>query len=214
MENDPREDSPHTDITGILPEFTGEDPDDSPRYNPFTDPESPFYGIEDFRPTSRAPIPALRCGRIKKDGERCKNFGRRGTGLTAGALGIEKGHGMAMCHVHGGQLPRVKAHADKIVDAARLQLMSSAPDAIQTIYNLMVGTRTPDAVKLAAAKDVLDRANVRGTIEVAVEVTNNELPSAKILKRLEEMRRKDEPTEAPLEETPLEDLGETNGQAE
>lgn len=187
----------HDEGTG-LPEFFDEDTGNglNPQYNAFEDPNSVFYGIENFRPTGRAPIPALRCARIKTDGTRCQKWAIRGSGLNGTS---------AVCNSHGGQLPRVKAVADKIVDAARLQLLSSAPDAIQTIMNLMANSKTPDNVKLAAAKDVLDRIGVKGVQEVQIEITNNVPASEKILKKLESMRSKED---TPLEEPPLEDLGE------
>ena len=51
---------------------------------------------------------------------------------------------------------------------------------------------------LAAAKEVLDRAGVKGGVEIDVKVEQAESPSEKLLKKLASMR-KDEP---------LEDLGE------
>lgn len=183
-----------------LPEFTEEYSANSydPNYSPFIDPDSPFYGLSaDWRPNSNRPVPTVRCSRIKKDGEQCKNRGIRGLGLTVG--------NPSFCRKHGGSLPNLRKHADGVVEAARLQLLDSAPDAIQTIYNLMVGSRTADNVKLAAAKEVLDRAGVKGTVEVQIEITNNVPASEKILKKLESMRSKED---TPLEEPPLEDLGE------
>lgn len=175
-----------------LPEFVEEEGQNGlTQYNAFEDPNSVFYGIENFRPTGARPIPALRCARIKTDGTQCKKWAVRGTGLNGT---------QAVCNTHGGQLPRVKAVADKIVDAARLQLLSSAPDAIQTIMSLMMNSKTPDNVKLAAAKDVLDRIGVKGIQEVQVEITNTIPASEKILQRLADMRRDSQPE--------LEDLGE------
>lgn len=190
-----------------------------PEYNAFDDPDSPFYGLTNFRPRSSRPIPTLRCtGIVKSTGLPCKNRAIRGHGLMAGMV-EDKGvlvpaASNAKCNVHGGRLPPVAKASARIVDAARLQMMSSAPDAIQTIMRLMtVAGGAPHNVQLAAAKEVLDRVGVNSKQEVAVEVSHNIKPSEVLLKKLEAMRRtkNPEPEEGVIEdaEEVFEDLGET-----
>lgn len=194
-----REETPRNNAVepANLPEFEGDRPQPGdPDYNPFTDPNSPYEGLSaDWRPTGRRPIPTLKCTHIKKNGERCGNRGIRGTGLNGT---------QARCRRHGGTLPNVKKHADAMVDAARLQLTDSTPDAVLTIMELMRGDSTPHAVKLKAATEVLDRVGVKGGMDINVEVTQGEAPSVKFMKKLEDMRKKDEPV--------LEDLGETDAE--
>lgn len=186
-----------------LPEMLIEEPITDrthPDYNAFLDPESIFYGLPNFKATGQRPIPTARCYKVidPETGRRCKNRSVRGTGLNGTN---------AMCHAHGGRLPTVKAHADRIVEAARLALMDSAPDAIQTIMNLMKGADTPHAVKLKAATEILDRNNIKGNTEIAVEVTHHEKPSDKLMKKLNAMRKTEEEEVIDAAEV-LEDLGE------
>lgn len=176
-----------------LPPFDGDaEPEE---YNPFTDESSPYFGLSpDWRPTGGRPIPTQRCYKIKSDGEPCKNRAIRGSGIT----------GKPICFAHGGRLPNVKKHAEAIVDAARIQLTDSTPDAVRVIMEIMKSSSTASNVRLAAAKEVLDRAGVKSGADMTIEVTNNILPSEKIMKKLASMRE-----DAKSEEPPLEDLGET-----
>lgn len=163
-------------------------------YSHFEDPTSIYYGISpDFRPTTARPIPSARCSRIKKDGTRCGAYSVRGLGVTP--------HGPPpLCKVHGGSLPNFVKHSQAVVEAARLQLTDSTPDAIATILELMKAGTTPEAVRLKAATEILDRNNIKGTTDINIEVTQGEAPSVKLMKKLEDMRKKEEPV--------LEDLGE------
>lgn len=186
------------DFIPELPEFSGSEPiPGDPDYNPYTDEHSDYYGLRPgWTPTGQRPIPTIRCHRIKPDGTQCKNRGVRGTGLNGTK---------SVCRMHGGSIPNVKKSADAIVEAARLQLTASTPDAIITIMQLMRDTNTPQAVRLKAATEVLDRVGVKGGMDINVEVTQGEAPSAKFMKKLEEMRKKGEPV---AKEPTLEDLGE------
>lgn len=155
-----------------------------PEYNAFEDPESPFFGLTwkgepGWRgPTSNRPLPTVRCTRIKKNGEQCKNRSIRGLGLDGGR---------GVCRIHGGQLPSVKAHANKIVQAARMELLNSVPDAVSQIVGL-VQNSNDEKIILAAAKEVLDRAGVRGGVEIQVDVNQGASPSEVLWEKLSEMR--------------------------
>lgn len=174
-----------------IPASEGEDV-----YNPFEDPDSVWYGIKDFRPRGSRPIPTMRCHRIKKDGTQCQRRGIRGSGLN-GTL--------PCCPHHGGSLPGLKEYAKSVTEAARLQIFASAPDAVQTVYDVMTSQRTPENVKLKAAEMILDRSGIRGGVEIEVEVVDHrELPSDKMRKMLDKLR---DTTEEEIVEEP-EDLGE------
>lgn len=179
-----------------LPRLEGEpssNPDD-PGYNPYEDPNSVWYGVSpDFRPRAERPVPSLKCVHIKKDGERCRRYARRGTGLTAGSK--------PLCPKHGGNLPNVKNHAAKIVDAARLAIADSVPDAVNRIVYLVNTDGVPESVQLKAATEILDRAGVKGGADMTVDVNVNHVSASdKLAEKLSSLRKPEE----------LEDLGEVD----
>ena len=193
-----------------LPELPHPPANDNVEYNPFTDESSPFFGLSpDWRPNNRRPIPTLACYYTLKNGNPCKNRAVRGTGITIGSK--------PMCKNHGGGLPNVAKHAEAVVQAARLQITDSAPDAIRTIMELMNNGQTADNVRLKAATEILDRMGIKGGIEVEIEVTDHrEKPSDKLRKKLESMRNKSDDTmeEEIIDAEPLEDLGESESAEE
>lgn len=121
-----------------------------------------------WRPTPAAPVPVVRCTAIKKNGERCGRWSLRGT---------------VKCIVHGGQLPVVQQHADAVVEAARLRLIGATDAAVDQIVDLMENA-TAEGIRLKAAQDVLDRAGVKGPVEIDLTVTQAENPAARIAQRL------------------------------
>ena len=200
MENDPNISEQPFYEQGVsqLPPF--DENSEPEEYNPFTDEDSPYFGLSpDWRPTGGRPIPTQRCYKVKSNGEPCKNRAIRGSGLTNYG---ESGSSKAVCFAHGGRLPNLKKHAEAIVDAARIQLTDSTPDAVRVIMEIMKSSSTASNVRLAAAKEVLDRAGVKSGADMSIEITNNILPSEKIMKKLQAMRA--DKDEEPL----LEDLGE------
>ncbi len=71
--------------------------------------------------------------------------------------------GAAVCRSHGGAAPQVRRKAaERIANAADI--------AVLQIIQLMQAPDTPSAIKLAAAKDLLDRVDVKGKTTVEVEV--------------------------------------------
>ncbi|MGY1857530.1 hypothetical protein [Modestobacter sp. SYSU DS0290] len=71
--------------------------------------------------------------------------------------------GAAVCHKHGGSAPQVRRKAaERIANASDI--------AVLQILRLMQEENTPAPVKLAAAKDLLDRADVKGKTTVELEV--------------------------------------------
>lgn len=170
--------------TNNLPEIANNEE----KYNPFTDPNSVWYreGTQDFRPTRSRPLPSRKCSAKKRrTGEPCQRW----------ALA-----GMTVCQVHGGNLPSVKERSKAMLEAARLQLMDSVPDAISVVYGLAMNEDTPDAVRLASARDLLDRAGVKGGQDININISDGESPTTKLYDKLASLRG-DKPQE-------LEDLGE------
>lgn len=129
----------------------------------------------DWKPTVDRPLPALRCYYVRPDGTRCKRFAVRGTGLNGTN---------AVCPSHGGSLPPVKAYAESLVISARMQLIDSAEFAVDTLVGFLQPGATGDAIRLKAATEILDRAGVKGAMEMKVEVTTNAAPSETINERL------------------------------
>lgn len=140
-----------------------------------------------WKPTLAQPLPVVRCTGTVRNGDR--------TGERCGRWSIQ---GHDKCMVHGASLPNVQAAAAKKVEAAKLRLIEDADLAVDTLFELLQGT-TADNVKLGAAKEILDRAGVKGAIDVNIEV-NHTNPSEDILKKLAIMRDRAAPK--------LEDLGE------
>src|SRR4051812_1045482 len=71
--------------------------------------------------------------------------------------------GAVVCRVHGGAAPQVRRKAaERIANAADI--------AVLQIVALMEDPNTPSAVKLAAARDLLDRADVIGKTRLEVDV--------------------------------------------
>lgn len=70
--------------------------------------------------------------------------------------------GGTVCATHGGRAPQVK-------EAARRRIEAASDRAAAAIVRLMEDAETPHAVKLAAARDLLDRNDLTG--KTAVEVT-------------------------------------------
>jgi hypothetical protein len=129
----------------------------------------------DWKPTVDRPLPALRCYYVRPDGTRCKRFAVRGTGLNGTN---------AVCPSHGGSLPPVKAYADSLVISARMKLIENTEFAVDTLIDFLKPGVTGDAIRLKAATEILDRAGVKGAMEMKVEVTTNAAPSETINDRL------------------------------
>lgn len=153
---------------------------------------------ENFKPTPGKPLPALRCTGENVKGERCKNFGVRGTGFNGTP---------SMCFIHGGSLPAVKAKAEDTLTAVRMRLIQSAPAALEGLINLADDPTTGGALRLKAYTEILDRAGIKGGFEVNVEVTSNVSAADEISKKLALMHERMNADTAQKQEE-LEDLGE------
>lgn len=192
------------EILPDLPEYDKKPGDKG--YNAFEDPQSVFYGLSpNWSPSRDRPVPTVRCARIKKDGYRCKNRAIRGAGLKTYKTVDENGelvtkHEKAYCRIHGGNLPPIRKHSEKVVDAARLALTDSVPDAVLKLVMLVNSGDAPEQVQLNAAKEILDRSGVKGGVDVNVTVDGGLSAYEKLQGKIGSLNRG--------KEEELEDLGE------
>lgn len=87
---------------------------------------------------------ARRCTARRADGQRC----------TAAAI-----KGSNVCRVHGGSAPHVQR-------AARLRLLELVDPAITALAKIMKNEEAPEAARLRAAENILDRAGYPRAIQV------------------------------------------------
>jgi hypothetical protein len=121
----------------------------------------------------RAPLAQPhRCRHIKTDGIRCMLWGS----------GRPKDDGL--CRVH---LRSVKHKTSDDIERAREKLMQAAPYAVDKLEELMEFAES-EPVKLKAATEILDRAGVRGGVEIDTTVNVDVRPAAQIIaERLERL---------------------------
>ena len=113
-----------------------------------------------------------RCRHIKSDGIRCMLWGS----------GRPKDDGL--CRVH---LRSVKHKTSDDIERAREKLMQAAPFAVDKLEELMEFAES-EPVKLKAATEILDRAGVRGGVEIDTTVNVDVRPAAQIIaERLERL---------------------------
>lgn len=92
------------------------------------------------------------CTAKRRNGEPCLNYAIRGA---------------KVCRMHGGSAPQVRA-------AAQVRILMASDLAAAKLVDLMQSPTVDDRVKLAAAKDLLDRANLAGTQNVEIGVTKRD----------------------------------------
>lgn len=129
--------------------------------------------------TLGAPVPVVRCTYIFPDtharpGEQCRRWSLRGT---------------VKCIKHGGQLPGVREHSEALVESARLRLIGATDQAVDWLVDLAENS-TSDAVRLKATTEVLDRAGVRGGVEVDVSVSTSKDPADILRERLSTLKKR------------------------
>ncbi|GAA1742520.1 hypothetical protein [Microbacterium paludicola] len=89
------------------------------------------------------------CTARRTNGEPCANFAIAGSNV---------------CRTHGGAASQVRAKA-------QVRILMASDLAASRLIQLMQSPKVADNVKLAAARDLLDRANLAGTQTVEVGVT-------------------------------------------
>lgn len=97
------------------------------------------------------PEPFNKCTAHRKNGDACRNAAIRGA---------------TVCRVHGGSAPQVKR-------AAQVRLMMAADRVAGMLLQIADDQKVPVQVRLAAMRDILDRAGLVATqqIALAAEVT-------------------------------------------
>lgn len=137
-----------------------------------------------WKPTVAQPLPPVRCtGTVRngpREGERC------------GKWSLE---GHDKCLVHGGNLPNVREAAAKKVEAAKLRLLGESDAAIDTLMEL-IEPGTAAQVRLGAAKEILDRAGIKGGADLTVEVQQIVSYKDEVATRLKEIRERKAAMEA------------------
>ena len=123
-------------------------------------------------PKSQRRAPAAlphRCRIIKDDGIRCMLW----------SSGRVKDDGLCRVHLKTQRKP------GEDVERARRKLMQSAPYAVDVMEELME-TAISEPVRLKAASEILDRAGVRGGMDIGVdvEVTDSRSPAQIVAERL------------------------------
>lgn len=111
-----------------------------------------------------SPMPH-RCRHIKEDGIRCMLWGS--------GRPIDDG----LCRVH---LRSLKHKTSDDIERAREKLMQAAPYAVDKLEELMEFAES-EPVKLKAATEILDRAGVRGGIEIDTSVNIDVRPAADVI---------------------------------
>lgn len=121
----------------------------------------------------RQPVPLPhRCTHIKHDGIRCMLW----------ASGARKDDGL--CRVH---LRSLKSKTSDDIERAREKLVQAAPYAVDQLEDLMEFAES-EPVKLKAATEILDRAGVRGGVEIDTNVNVDVRPAADVIQeRLERL---------------------------
>jgi len=119
---------------------------------------------------NRAPLAAPhRCIKVKNDGVRCMLW----------SSGRIKDGGLCRMHLKSARKP------GEDVERARRKLMQSAPYAVDVLEELME-TADVEQVRLKASTEILDRAGVRGGMDIGldVELTDARSPAQIVAERL------------------------------
>lgn len=132
-----------------------------------------------WKPTPRDPVPVVRCVQVKKNGDRCKRWSIRG---------YDK------CMSHAGPGARmadgnVNKYAAAVIEAARLRLVEQSDMALDVIEALYSNPGTAENVRLKAATEILDRAGIRGGIEINVDMEVHDSPVDEIKRRIADLRK-------------------------
>jgi hypothetical protein len=89
-----------------------------------------------------------------------------------------------LCRIH---LRSIKTKTSDDIERAREKLMQAAPFAVDKLEELMEFAES-EPVKLKAATEILDRAGVRGGVEIDTNVNVDVRPAAQIIaERLERL---------------------------
>ena len=111
-----------------------------------------------------ASLPA-RCAAIKDDGIRCQLW-------TSGRIQDD-----GLCRIH---LRSLKHRPGDDIERARAKLTQAAPYAVDVLEEMMTEAES-EQVKLKAATEILDRAGIRGGVELDTNVNIDVRPAASVI---------------------------------
>jgi hypothetical protein len=106
-----------------------------------------------------------RCTNVKDDGIRCQLW-------SSGRLQDD-----GLCRIH---LRSVKHRPGDDIERARQKLFQAAPYAVDVLEDMMSNAES-EPVKLKAATEILDRAGVRGGMEIDTNISLDVRPAASII---------------------------------
>ena len=106
-----------------------------------------------------------RCQAVKDDGIRCQLW-------TSGRLQDD-----GLCRVH---LRSIKHRPGDDIERARAKLTQAAPYAVDVLEDMMTNAES-EPVKLKAATEILDRAGIRGGVELETNVNIDVRPAASVI---------------------------------
>jgi hypothetical protein len=106
-----------------------------------------------------------RCANVKEDGIRCQLW-------SSGRLQDD-----SLCRIH---LRSVKHRPGDDIERARAKLTQAAPYAVDMLEDMMLNAES-EPVKLKAATEILDRAGVRGGVELDTNVNIDVRPAASVI---------------------------------
>jgi hypothetical protein len=123
--------------------------------------------IDNPNPSPKRKPPSLpsRCAAIKDDGIRCQLW-------TSGRIQDD-----GLCRIHLGS---VKRRPGDDIERARAKLTQAAPFAVDMLEQMME-TAESEPVKLKAATEILDRAGIRGGVELDTNVNIDVRPAASVI---------------------------------
>ena len=106
-----------------------------------------------------------RCQAVKDDGIRCQLW-------TSGRLQDD-----GLCRIH---LRSIKHRPGDDIERARAKLTQAAPYAVDVLEDMMTNAES-EPVKLKAATEILDRAGIRGGVELDTNVNIDVRPAASVI---------------------------------
>jgi hypothetical protein len=123
--------------------------------------------IDNPNPSPKRKPPSLpaRCAAIKDDGIRCQLW-------TSGRIQDD-----GLCRIHLGSMKR---RPGDDIERARAKLTQAAPFAVDMLEQMME-TAESEPVKLKAATEILDRAGIRGGVELDTNVNIDVRPAASVI---------------------------------
>lgn len=133
-------------------------------------------------PEAEKALLPVRCGVIRHDGTRCWNWASRDDKATAGNT---------LCQSHLGWTTNRERAA---LSAARARIIQAAPAAAEGLEQLALKAEA-EPVRLRAQTEILDRAGIRGGVELDMNVTQetSEKSAAEIVReRLAEIKERAE----------------------